>query len=102
METHWIVEIMELVFLMPTNEFGVTLMMMISLKLVIFQKVYILDMVTKNMNKLLSGSGKMLLAIHIRTGHNIASVSVIDKEFSGMYKINHTKEVMKDLNVFRI
>ena len=36
--THWIVEIMSVVFLMPTWDFGGTVMMKISLKLLIYQK----------------------------------------------------------------
>ena len=39
----WIVEIMSVMFLMPAQECFGTVVMRISLKLLIFQKVYILE-----------------------------------------------------------
>ena len=50
-ETNCIVEIMSVMFLVPTQEFGGTTMMTISLKLIIYQKGFILERVTKNKNK---------------------------------------------------
>ena len=47
MATHWIVEIMLVMFLMLTQEFGGTVMMTLSLKLLIYQKGFILERVTK-------------------------------------------------------
>ena len=60
MVTYWIVEIMPVMILMPTQEFGGTVMMKISLKLVILPKGVILERVTKNnkknnKNKVMSG-----------------------------------------------
>ena len=47
--TLWIVEIMSVVFLMPTQEFGGTVMMSIPSKLVIYQKGFILEIFTKKL-----------------------------------------------------
>ena len=41
MVTHWIVDIISVVFLMPIKEYGGAMMTTKSLKLVILQKVYI-------------------------------------------------------------
>ena len=51
MVTLWIAEMMTLMFLIPTQEFGGTVMMTISLKLVIYQKGFILDRVKKTIKK---------------------------------------------------
>ena len=51
METHWIVDIMSVIFFMPTQEFGGAVMMTISLKLVIYHRGFILQWVTKNKKK---------------------------------------------------
>ena len=51
MANHWIVEIMSVMFLMTTQEFGGTMMMTISLKLMIYQKGFILERVTKKMEE---------------------------------------------------
>ena len=67
METHWIVEIVSVMFMMPTQEFGVTLMMTISLKLVIYQKGFILERLTQNI--LMSGSPDVLFIFYIITIH---------------------------------
>ena len=42
MATHWIVEITSVMFLIPAQELGGTVMMLISPKLVIYQKGFIL------------------------------------------------------------
>ena len=67
--TIWIVEIMSVMFLMPTQEFGGTVMMPISQKLVIFQKGYIQDRVTNQQQqkrKMMSGSKEILFVVYIR------------------------------------
>ena len=45
--TCWAVDIMSVMFLMTVQEFGDTVMMTISLKLVIYQNKFILEKVTK-------------------------------------------------------
>ena len=47
MATPFIIEMMSVMFLIPTQEFGGTVMMTISLKLVICQKGFILERSTK-------------------------------------------------------
>ena len=47
MSTHWIVFIMSVMFLMAAQEFGGTVMMKISIKLVIYQKGLIIERFTK-------------------------------------------------------
>ena len=66
MATHWIVDIMSVIVLLPTQEFGDTAMMTISLKLVIYQKGFILERVTK---KVMSDSTDLLFLVYIRTSH---------------------------------
>ena len=56
---------MSVMFLMPTQNFGGNLMMTISLKLVIYQKGFILERVTQK--KAMSGSTDVLFVFHIRT-----------------------------------
>ena len=51
MKTNWIVEIMSVMFLIPTQEFGGTVMMTISLIVVIYHKGFILDRVKKKNKK---------------------------------------------------
>ena len=46
METHWIVGITSVMFLIAAQEFGGTVMMTISLKLVIDQKGFIIEKLT--------------------------------------------------------
>ena len=46
MATHWIVVIMSVIFLISAQEFGGTVMMTISLKLVIYQKGFIIERLT--------------------------------------------------------
>ena len=50
MVTHWIVDIMSVLFLVPTQEFGDTVLMTISLKLMIYRKGFILERGTKNIS----------------------------------------------------
>ena len=59
METHWIFDIMSVVFLIPTQEFGGTVMMTITLKIVVFQVLYILERVTNKKQK----RGKLFMAL---------------------------------------
>ena len=46
MATHWIVVIMSVMFLIAVLEFGTTVMMKISLKLLIYQKGFIIERLT--------------------------------------------------------
>ena len=100
MATHLIVDIMSVMFLMQTNEFGGNVMMAISLKLVIYLKGFILERVTKKKNGM-SGSTDVLFFVYIRTSHLTKYSSIYFKEFTNMSKINHVKKVIEDLNVFR-
>ena len=43
---------------------------------------------------------KKMLVVYTRLIQLISSISVLDTEFYNTSKINHTKEVSKDLNVF--
>ena len=62
MVTLWIVKIMSVMFLMPTQEFGGTMMMPISLKLVFLTEgVYI-----RKRHKKKSGPDKILSVVYIR------------------------------------
>ena len=47
-ETYWILDITSGMFLIPTQEFGGTMMTKISLKLVIYKKGFILERVPEN------------------------------------------------------
>ena len=84
--------------LMPTREFGGTVMMTISLKLVIYQKGFILE--RESQKNVMSGSTDVLFVVYIRTRHVKKYISIF-QEFANMSKINHTKKVIEDLNVFR-
>ena len=68
MATHWIVVIMSVMFLIAAQEFGGTVMMTISLKLVILLKgVYYRDThkSTEKKKKLLQGSTDVLFVVSI-------------------------------------
>ena len=67
MANHWIVDIMSVMFLMPTQEFGGTVVMTISLKLVIYQKGFIMERFTER--KVMSVSIDVLFVVYIRTSH---------------------------------
>ena len=72
MATHWIVVIMSVMFLISAQEFGGTVMMTISLKLVIVPKgVYYKETksLSRNKNKLMQGSTDVLFVVYIRTSH---------------------------------
>ena len=69
MATHWIVEIISVMFLIPTREFGGTEMMKIPLKLVNLPKwVYIGEGHKKSPKKVMSGSTDVFF-LNIRTIH---------------------------------
>ena len=79
------------------------MMMTKSLKLFIFQKVYIIDRFTKQLQKItLCQDQKILLVVYIRISDLISSSYFFDKEFSNMSKINHTQEILNGLVMFRI
>ena len=52
MVTHWIVVIMSVMLLISEQEFGGTNMMKISLKLVIYQKGFIIERLTNTQKKI--------------------------------------------------
>ena len=49
----------------------------------------------------MSGSTDVLFVVYIRTIHLTKYSSIYFQEFTIMSKINHTKKVIEDLNVFR-
>ena len=49
----------------------------------------------------MSGSKYVLFVVYIRTLHLIKYGSIILQELSNMYKTNHMKKVIEDLNVLR-
>ena len=51
METHWFVVIMSVIFLISAQEFGGIVMMTISLKLVIYQKGFIIERLTNSQKR---------------------------------------------------
>ena len=51
MATHWIVVIISVMFLIAAQEFGGTVMMKISIKLVMYQNGFILERVTKKLKE---------------------------------------------------
>ena len=72
MATNWIVVIMSVMFLIVAQEFGGTVMMIISLKLVILPKgVYYRETQkhTKKKKKTMAGSTYVLFVDYIRTIH---------------------------------
>ena len=71
MATHWIGKLCQLCFLMPAQEFGGAVMTTISLKLVLYQKGFIFERVTKKRKKikLMSGSTYLLFVFYTRTSH---------------------------------
>ena len=52
MSTHWIVGITSVMFLIVAQEFGGTVIMIISLKLVIYQKGFIIERLTNPQKKM--------------------------------------------------
>ena len=76
--------------LMPTQEFGGTLMMIISLKLVIKKRGYFKESHKKKRKrkKMISGSTDVLFVVYIRTRHIPKHRSVIFQELTAMSKIN--------------
>ena len=64
--------------------------------------VYTIESHKKDTNKkFMSGLDTILLIVYIRTSNLMASSSVSDKQFSHISKINHTKEIMNELGIFR-
>ena len=103
MATYWIVDIMSVIFLMPTQEFGDTVTMTISPKLVILPKVvYIIESNRETKRKkVMSGSTYLLFVFYIITSHITKYSSIYFQEFTTISKINHTKKVIEYMNVFR-
>ena len=104
MATNWIVEMMSVIFLMPAQEFGGTVMMTISLKLVIYPKWLYYRESQKNKNKTKSDVRLNIFIIcffNIRTIDLTKHSSIYFQEFATISKINNMKRVIEDLNVFR-
>ena len=99
MVTHYIVENMSVMFLMTTHECSGTVMMIISLKLVIYQKGFILERV--NFKKVMSVSKDVLFVLYMLTNHLTKYSHNIFQELTDISKINHMKKVIQDMNVFR-
>ena len=98
MATHWIVDIMSVMSLMPTEEFGGTVMMKISLKLVIYQKGFILERATKKSDVRL----KRFIICGLYQNKPSDKIQLyFFQEFSNISKIHHMKNVIEDLNVLR-
>ena len=100
MTTNCIVVIISVMFLMAAQEFGGTVMMTISIKLVIYQKGFIVKRLT-NSQKKMSGSTDVFFVFCIRTSHLIKHSSNFFQEFTTMSKITHMKQVIEDQYVFR-
>ena len=84
MATHWILVIMSVMFLIAAQEFGVTVMMTISLKLVILSKGFYYREThkhTKNKNKMMSVSKDILFVVYIRTSNMIKSILICFQRF---------------------
>ena len=91
-ENHWTVKFFSVVFLVPTQDFGGTVIMKISLISVILHKVVYTRERHKQkekFKKVMSGSYKILLVVYIRTIHLIEYSYIIDKEFSNMSKVHY-------------
>ena len=104
MATHWIMGITSVMFLIAAQEFGGTVMMTISLKLVIYQKVFIIERLTnplKMKNILMHGSTKVLFVVYIRTSHLTKHSYNVFEEFKIMSKSTLMKKVIDEQNVFR-
>ena len=82
---------------MPAQEFGGTVIMAISLKLVILPKEFYIRESHKN----ISGSTDVLFYVYIITTHLTKYSSIFFQGFINISKINHTKKEIEDLNVLR-
>ena len=70
----WIVDIMSVIFLMSTQEFGSTVMMPISQKSVNSRKgIKVERVANQKKRKLITGSKYKLFVVYIRTNHLIES-----------------------------
>ena len=70
MAIHWIMDITSVIILIPPQEFGGTVMMTIPLKVVVYEKGLILEIVKKTgKKKAMSGSTDVLLFFYTRTSH---------------------------------
>ena len=95
---------MSVMFLIASQECGVTLMITISLKLVILPKeVYYRETQkhTKKKKKRMAGSIDALFVIYIRTTHLTKHSSNCFQELKTMSKTTHVKKVIEYRYVFR-
>ena len=99
METHWIVDIMSVMVLIPTQEFGGTVMMKNPLKLVIYQKGFILERVTFKKSDV--RLNRCIICFLYQNKPSDKIQLYFFQEFTNMFKINHMKKVLEYLNVFR-
>ena len=99
MGTHWIVESMSMMFLIPTQEFGGTVIMTISLKLVIHQKGFILKRAIKKQQSDVRSNIFIICCFYQnKTSEKYSSIHF--QEFTNVSKINHMKKLIEDMNVF--
>ena len=99
MGTHWIVESMSMMFLIPTQEFGGTVIMTISLKLVIHQKGFILKRAIKKQQSDVRSNIFIICCFYQnKTSEKYSSIHF--QEFMNVSKINHMKKLIEDMNVF--
>ena len=88
---------MSVMFLMPTQEFGGTMMTKVSLKLVILPKgVYI-----RETHKCFYVRINKFIICGLYQNKPSEKIQLFFQEFTHMSKTKHTKKVIKDMNVFR-
>ena len=85
MATCWIADIMLVMSLMPTQDFGGNVMMTMSLKLDIFQKKIILERLTKKSDVRLN---RFIVCCLYQKNPSEKIQLYYFKEFTTMYKIN--------------
>ena len=98
MATHWIVDIMSVMFWMPTYEFGGTVLMKNHSNLWFYQKGFILERVTFKKSDV-----SLNICIFCCLYHSNPSEKIqlnFFWEFTNISKINHMKKVIEDLNIF--
>ena len=101
MVTLYIVNIISVIFLILTQEFGGIMMMSILLKLVICPKVFILERVTKKTKKRSVRLKKNTVCGLYQNKPSDSIQPYLFQEFSNVSKMRHIKKVMQNLNIFR-
>ena len=103
MATHFIVVIMSVMFLIAAQEYGDTVMMTISLKLVIYQKGFNIERLTNTWKrkKKLWYNQQMYCLLFISEQAIWQNTALIFQEFKTMSKITHMKKLIEYQDVFR-